>query len=81
VSRERGVSLRHSKLLYQQTGVLLPVGSREFLPILLSLKKWMFFLLEKRKKVQSLKESITKVISIKKSQISLFQFLRNMQAM
>lgn len=28
VSGERGISLRHSKLLYQQTGVLLPVGSQ-----------------------------------------------------
>ena len=36
--RERGISLRHSKLLYQQTGVLLPVGSRELLATLLSLK-------------------------------------------
>lgn len=33
---ERGISLHHSKLLYQQTGVLLPVGSHEFLAILLS---------------------------------------------
>ena len=33
VSGERGISLRHSKLLYLETGVLLPVGSREFLAI------------------------------------------------
>ena len=36
----------------------------------------MLFLLEKRKKVKSLKESMTKVICTKKSQISLcFSFL------
>ena len=35
VSGERGISLPHAKLLYQQTQVLLPVGSSEVLPILL----------------------------------------------
>ena len=30
VSGERGISLRHSKLLHEQAQVLLPVGSREF---------------------------------------------------
>ena len=32
VSGERGISLPHAKLLYQQTQVLLPVGSSEVLP-------------------------------------------------
>ena len=33
VSGERGNSLRRSKLLYLKTGLLLPIGSREFLAI------------------------------------------------
>lgn len=72
---ERGISLRHSKLLYQQTKVLLSVGSREFLAILLSSQIECFFLLQKRKNVKSLDESITK----SHADFLMFQFLRNMQ--